>query len=161
MRSQNQTCYMTVPWQHVPEAQLCLGLLSCYLGTSWATNPVAKCSTQSGQRGSPSGFLIPKKLHYSFFLGSQARNLKVLQTLPAPSSAVTNLPAHSAVPWKCHPNSPFPLSSPSLLSPQPLFQHKTPWPKNLQQLPQPAAASLVFLPFVGSGTSQIQLSLCS
>lgn len=140
VRSQNQTCYMTVPWQRMPEAQIGLGLLSCYLGTSWATNPVAKCSTQSGRRGSPSGFLIPKKkLHYSFWAPG-LRNLKVIPTHPAPSSAGTNLSARSAVPWKCHSRSPFPPPSP-LLSPQPLFQHKTPQPKNLQQLPQPAAAS--------------------
>lgn len=135
VRSQNQTCYVTVLWQHVPEALLCLGLLSCYLGTSWATNPVDKCSTQSGQRGSPSGFLIPKKLHHSSLWAPGLGISKLSQPLSSPSSAITNL---SAVPWKCHSSSPFSLPSPPL-SPQPLFQHKTPWSKNHQQLPQPAA----------------------
>lgn len=82
-----------------------------------------------GEKGPLLAFLSLKTA-LLFFLGSWARNLEVIPTLPVPSSAGTNLSARSAVPWKCHSSSPFLLPSPPL-SPQPLFQHETLVPKNL------------------------------
>lgn len=138
VRPQSQTCYMTVLWQRVPEARLCLGLLSCYLGTSWATNPVAKCSTQSGKRGSPSGFLIPKKLHYSSFWAPGLGTSKLSQ-----HSLLLHLLLPICLHFCCALEMSFKFPLFTVItppSPQPLFQHKTPWSKNRQQLPQPAAA---------------------
>lgn len=100
-------------------------------------NPVPKCSTQSGQSWSLLAFLFLKAAS-PFSPGSQARNLKVIPTLPAPSSAVTNLSARTATPWKCHSSSPFLLLSPPL-SPQPPFRHNTLCPRIFNNSPRPAA----------------------
>lgn len=71
-----------------------------------------------------------------FSLGSRARNLEVIPTFPAPSSAVPNLSARSAVPWKCHSSSPFLLPSPPL---KPLFSITLLCPRIFNNSPEPAA----------------------
>lgn len=122
------------------------GLLRCCPGTPQAARPCPRMlqATPSRQSGkAPQLCLGPLSLLASLFLkaaspislASWARNLKVIPTLPAPSSAIPNLSARSAVPWKCHSSAP-------PLSPQPLFWHNTPLPKNLQRLPAACCLSL-------------------
>lgn len=108
-----------------------------------------------GKAGPLLAFLFLKAAS-PFSPGSWARNLKVIPTLPAPSSAVTNLSARMHCwPWKCHSSSPFLLPSPPL-SPQLPFQHNTLCPRIFNNSPGLLQSPEPFFPS-GSRTSRIQL----
>lgn len=141
MRSQHQTSYMTVPGErarggHMPEAQLRPRLLSCYLGTPPGHPTQSPNAPRSLSKAVPLLAFLFLKAASPFSLGSRARNLEVIPTFPAPSSAVPNLSARSAVPWKCHLSSPFLLPSPPL---KPLFSITLLCPRIFNNSPEPAA----------------------